>query len=109
MVPNDPLGKHGPKLDDYLSIQPVQKYHPIDATTTIKSDNYHTNFTNYSKSELEPKIANELRMSFETEQFRRKLSEIFPTNRYEIDQTLRSYQFNYDIEYLIDKLIQLID
>ena len=80
-----------------------------EASANWISDSNKTTFSNYSKSELKPITTDELRMLDKTEQIKKQLCEIFPSNIREIERTLSTYQYGTDIEYLIDKLIQLID
>ncbi|XP_053449531.1 protein KHNYN isoform X1 [Nycticebus coucang] len=103
MVPDDPLGRHGPTLDEFLK-KPARTQQSSKAQKTSKG------FAEHAKQQQgreEEKGSGGIRKTRETERLRRQLLEVFWGQDHKVDFILQREPYCRDINQLSEALLSL--
>lgn len=106
MVPDDPLGRNGPTLDEFLK-------KPVRAQGASKAQHPSRGFTDHGQQqqqqgrEEEEKGSGGIRKTRETERLRRQLLEVFWGQDHKVDFILQREPYCRDINQLSEALLSL--
>lgn len=104
MVPDDPLGRNGPMLDEFLK-------KPVRAQESSKAQHPSRGFTEHGNQqqgrEEEEKGSGGIRKTRETERLRRQLLEVFWGQDHKVDFILQREPYCRDINQLSEALLSL--
>lgn len=105
MVPDDPLGRNGPTLDEFLK-------KPVRAQGASKAQHPSRGFTDHGHQqqqgrEEEEKGSGGIRKTRETERLRRQLLEVFWGQDHKVDFILQREPYCRDINQLSEALLSL--
>ncbi|XP_060150665.1 protein KHNYN isoform X1 [Globicephala melas] len=104
MVPDDPLGRNGPTLDEFLK-------KPVRAQGSSKAQHSARGFTEHSNQQQgrkeEEKGSGGIRKTRETERLRRQLLEVFWGQDHKVDFILQREPYCRDINQLSEALLSL--
>ncbi|KAB0390510.1 hypothetical protein E2I00_017492 [Balaenoptera physalus] len=104
MVPDDPLGRNGPTLDEFLK-------KPVRAQGSSKAQHSAKGFTEHSDQQQgrkeEEKGSGGIRKTRETERLRRQLLEVFWGQDHKVDFILQREPYCRDINQLSEALLSL--
>ncbi|EPQ03538.1 Protein KHNYN [Myotis brandtii] len=104
MVPDDPLGRNGPMLDEFLK-------KPVRAQESSKAQHPSRGLTEHSQQqqgrEEEEKGSGGIRKTRETERLRRQLLEVFWGQDHKVDFILQREPYCRDINQLSEALLSL--
>ncbi|KAF5925768.1 hypothetical protein HPG69_002218, partial [Diceros bicornis minor] len=104
MVPDDPLGRHGPMLDEFLK-------KPARAQGSSKAQHPSKGFTEHGNQQQgrkeEEKGSGGIRKTRETERLRRQLLEVFWGQDHKVDFILQREPYCRDINQLSEALLSL--
>ncbi|XP_050999112.1 protein KHNYN [Acomys russatus] len=103
MVPDDPLGRNGPTLDEFLK-KPVRKQGSCKTQQPSKGP---TEQGNPQPGKEEERASGGIRKSRETERLRRQLLEVFCGQDHKVDFILQREPYCRDINQLSEALLSL--
>ncbi|XP_021519325.1 protein KHNYN [Meriones unguiculatus] len=103
MVPDDPLGRNGPTLDEFLK-KPVRKQGSSKAHQPSKGPKEHAN---QQQGKEEERGSGGIRKTRETERLRRQLLEVFLGQDHKVDFILQREPYCRDINQLSEALLSL--
>ncbi|XP_023563478.1 protein KHNYN isoform X2 [Octodon degus] len=103
MVPDDPLGRNGPTLDEFLK-KPARKQVSTKAQHPSKGFAGHGN---QQQGKEEEKVSSAIRKTRETERLRRQLLEVFRGQDHKVDFILQREPYCRDINQLSEALLSL--
>ncbi|XP_040824474.1 protein KHNYN [Ochotona curzoniae] len=103
MVPDDPLGRNGPTLDEFLK-KPARAQEPSEAQQPSRGFAGHGS---KQQEKEEEKGSSGIRKSRETERLRRQLLEVFLGQDYKVDFILQREPYCRDINQLSEALLSL--
>ncbi|KAM9202672.1 protein KHNYN isoform 1-T1 [Dugong dugon] len=103
MVPDDPLGRNGPTLDEFLK-KPVRKQGSSEAQHPSRRITKHDN---QQQGREEEKGSGGIRKTRETERLRRQLLEVFRGQDHKVDFILQREPYCRDINQLSEALLSL--
>lgn len=103
MVPDDPLGRNGPTLDEFLK-KPARKHGPSKAPNPSRGFAEHGN---EQQGKEEEKGSGAIRKTRETERLRRQLLEVFRGQDHKVDFILQREPYCRDINQLSEALLSL--